>query len=171
MSRILREQFWDRSPVLVARELLGKYLVRRLAGKVFRFRIVETEAYGGLEDKASHASRGQTPRNKVMWSRPGTIYVYFTYGMHYMLNIVCRPIGSPAAVLIRGVEDCIGPGRLTKKLGIDKSLNGLILGRKAGLWIESDLKVEKFKIKKLPRVGIGYAGPIWSKKLWRFVLV
>ena len=158
----------------MAKDLIGKYLVRVVDGKKEVCKIIETEAYEGFKDKASHASRGKTPRNSPMFDKPGTIYVYFTYGMHWMLNIVCGKKGHPAAVLIRGVEDCIGPGRLTKKLKIDKSLNGKMLGKKSGLWIsayaEGPGETRKIEILKTPRVGVDYAGPIWSKKLYRFVL-
>jgi DNA-3-methyladenine glycosylase len=169
--------------VVVARDLLGKYLVREVDGQNSKqqtaFKIMETEGYEGLKDKASHVSRGQTPRNSPMWEHPGTIYIYFVYGFHYMLNVTCGKKGHPAAVLIRGVEGCVGPGRLTKKLFIDKSLNGKMLGKKSRLWIEERIEVRgskleirksKFKIKRTPRIGVAYAGPVWSKKLYRFVL-
>ena len=171
-EKILDKKFFDRSSVVVAKDLLGKYLVRSIDGKKVVSKIVETEAYEGLEDKASHAHRGQTPRNTPMFGEPGTIYVYFTYGMHWMLNITCGKKGHPSAVLIRGVEDCIGPARLTKKLGIDKMLNGKMLGRQAGLWIiEKNIIENKFKVLRTPRIGIRSSGPIWSNKLYRFVLV
>jgi DNA-3-methyladenine glycosylase len=166
--------FFDRSSVLVAKDLLGKVLCRKVGkAQVKKFKIVETEAYEGLKDLASHASRGLTKRNAPMFEGPGTIYVYFTYGMHWMLNIVCGPAGHPSAVLIRGVEGITGPARLTKHLGIDKSLNNRKLGKAAGLWIESPpLKVSanQWKIIATPRIGVKYAGPIWSQKKWRFVL-
>lgn len=156
---------------MVARDLLGMNLVRIIGGKVERWKIVETEAYEGSRDKASHASRGKTARNTPMFGEPGTIYVYFTYGMHWMLNIVCGKKEHPAAVLIRGLEGCVGPGRLTKKLKIDKDLNGKILGVKTGLWVEKVGDISpKMKIGKTSRIGVGYAGPVWSKKLYRFLL-
>ncbi|MBA3732891.1 DNA-3-methyladenine glycosylase [Patescibacteria group bacterium] len=171
MKRILKPEFFNRNSVLVARDLIGKYLTRKTRDKIMSFMIVETEAYEGLKDKASHSHRGQTPRNTPMWEEPATIYVYFTYGMHWMLNISCGKKGHPAAVLLRGIEGCIGPGRLTKKLSIDKTLNGKILGKEAGLWIEEDLtEIKKIKVLKTPRIGINSAGPIWTKKLYRFVL-
>ena len=160
----LGHEFFNRSSVLVAKDLLGMYLVR----DEIRYIIVETEGYEGPEDKASHASRGRTPRNTPMFGEPGTIYVYFTYGMHWMLNIVCGRKDHPAAVLIRGVRGCIGPGRLTKKLGIDKVLNGKMLGKKTRLWIEEGERIGK--VRRTPRIGVASAGPTWSKKLYRFVL-
>ena len=182
-NKIFSAEFFDRKAPVVAKELLGKYLARIIKGKKEIYKIVETEAYEGLQDKASHASRGQTPRNKPMFDKAGTIYIYFTYGMHWMLNIVCGREGHPAAVLIRGLKGCVGPGRLTKKLAINKSLNEKILGRKSGLWIEehdtntrmktndtNGDKIQKVKIIETARVGVDYAGPIWSKKLYRFVL-
>jgi DNA-3-methyladenine glycosylase len=175
MVKILKKDFFERSALTVARELIGKYLVRLNEGKIERFKIVETESYGGYKDKASHSSKGRTKRNEVMFGEAGRIYVYFTYGMHYMLNIVCGRSGYPAAVLIRGVEGIIGPGRLTKKLEIDKNLNGEILGKKTGLWIESPslgamADQRKIKIKRSSRIGVDSSGPIWSKKLYRFFI-
>ncbi len=171
MRKILKPEFFNRSSVVVARELLGKYLVRSRDEKVETYRITETEAYEGFDDKASHAHRGLTPRNTPMFAKAGTIYVYFTYGLHMMLNIVCGEVGHPSAVLIRGMEGCSGPGRLTKKLGIDKSLNAKTLGKKTGLWVEErDETTKKMKIIKTPRIGVDYAGPVWSQKLYRFVL-
>jgi DNA-3-methyladenine glycosylase len=170
MSKILKHDFFNRSSVIVAQELLGKYLVREINGKIERYKIVETEAYEGFKDKASKAHRGQTPGNTPMFSDPSTIYVYFTYGMHWLVNIVCGKPGHPSAVLLRGVEGTVGPGRLTKKLMIDKSLNMKMLGKNSGLWIEEGDKNEKIKIKKTPRIGIDSSGPVWSKKLLRFVI-
>ena len=168
-SKILKLEFFDRNSVLVARDLLGKYLVRKTGNKVEKYKIIETEAYEGPEDKASHAHRGLTVRNIPMFGEPGMIYVYFTYGIHWMLNISCGRKGYPAAVLIRGLEDCVGPGRLTKKLKVDKKLNGKILGKKSGLWIEKH-DSSKLKIIKTPRIGVDNSGPVWSKKMCRFVI-
>ncbi|MEK9185765.1 MAG: DNA-3-methyladenine glycosylase, partial [Patescibacteria group bacterium] len=110
----------------------------------------------------------------------GIWYVYVTYGMHYMLNIVCGPKGHPAAVLIRGVvskdgEKILGPARLTKKLKIDRTFNGFSATPKNNLWIESAhyTKIhdrKKLNIMKTPRIGVDYTGSIWSQKLYRFVL-
>jgi DNA-3-methyladenine glycosylase len=164
------KDFFNRSSVKVAPDILGYLLCRRVGNKTYKLRITETEAYEGLEDLASHASRGRTKRNEPMFGEGGTIYIYFIYGMYYMLNIVCGPKDHPSAVLIRGVEGMKGPGILTRELKIGKSLNGKKLGRSTGLWIEKTrLKSnEKIKIKRSPRVGVNYAGPIWSKKLYRF---
>lgn len=174
----------------VARNLLGKYLVRRVNGKTKAYKIVETEAYVGPHDKASHAYRGRTKRNEPMFGPPGHWYVYLTYGMHYMLNLVTGKDGYPSAVLIRAIKPVPfpgiaqrkvlrldGPGKLTKALKIDKKLNAKPATKKNGLWIEEEpfdsaqgkKKVNPRKIKKTPRIGIGYAGE-WVDKPLRFIL-
>src|SRR3989304_10562893 len=102
--KTLEKKFFVRPTLTVAKDLLGKYLTIRADGKIQRFMITEVEAYDGFKDKASHASRGKTERNTPMFGEAGVWYVYFTYGMHYMLNIVTGPQNYPAAVLIRGVE-------------------------------------------------------------------
>lgn len=172
MRQVLGRKFLNRPAVRVAQELLGKFLViKNEDGKTEGFMITEVEAYDGFKDLASHASRGKTARNTPMWSEAGTWYTYFVYGNYFMLNVVTGEKDYPAAVLIRGVEGIKGPGRLTKKLKIDKRFNNLKASKKTGLWIEDrDVRVKKSEIKKLPRVGVSYAGPIWSKKLWRFYL-
>ena len=101
--KVLNKNFFNRPTLIVAKDLLGKYLIRRLNGKIKRFMITEVEAYDGFKDKASHASRGKTVRNAPMFGEAGVWYVYFTYGMHYMLNIVTGKKDYPAAILIRGV--------------------------------------------------------------------
>ncbi len=158
---------------MVARELLGKYLVRKVdppaGGREIAGMITEVEAYDGPNDRASHASRGLTRRNAPMFGPAGVWYIYFVYGMHEMLNVVTGKRGYPAAVLIRGTENASGPGRVTKFFKIDRKLNGKNVSRKAGLWVES-MGVQKFKIKKSARVGVSYAGPVWSKKKYRFYL-
>lgn len=185
---ILNRKFFERSAVAVAKDLLGKYLCRRYGGKVIRVMITETEAYDGFHDRASHAHRGETPRNTVMFGPAGHWYVYFVYGMHWMLNMVTGREGYPAAVLIRRVQyDDVkdgyieGPGRVTKFLKIDKKFNGKSASRRNGLWIaapsykEQSLFLMKFgakifKIKKSKRIGVAYAGPVWSNKKYRFYL-
>jgi DNA-3-methyladenine glycosylase len=181
---IIKSNFYNRNTVQVAKNLLGCYLVRELKGKIFRAMITETEAYRGEYDLGCHASKGRTARNEIMYGRPGRAYVYMIYGMHYMLNVVTEEKEYPAAVLIRGilVEDAHarpearnahvrslqktranlnGPGKLTKFLHIDKSLNGHDLTKRERLWIESASSQTKnrrrLKIIKSPRVGIDYA--------------
>lgn len=171
MSRILHRSFFDRDTILVAQDLLGKVLCRRLeSGKIIRDRITETEAYDGLEDKASHAHKGVTPRNVVMFGPPGHAYIYLCYGVHWLLNLTTREKGYPAAVLIRGVEGVNGPGRLTKHFHIDSHLNEVLLTRVGGLWVEDDdCVIAPDAIQALPRMGVDYAGPEWSAMPWRFV--
>jgi len=170
MKKILTQSFFNRPVVEVAEDLIGCYLVRRTQGKTERYMITETEAYDGCNDLACHASKGRTSRTDIMFAEAGHIYVYLVYGMHWMLNIVTGPKDYPAAVLIRGIEGLHGPARVTKKLQIDKGLNRKKLGKESGLWIEPGEKIPKRKIKKTPRIGVDYAGPIWSKKKWRFIL-
>lgn len=168
--RQLPQSFFNRKTLIVARDLIGKYLVREIDGKVIRQKITETEAYVGPHDLACHSSRGRTPRCEPMFGEAGTIYVYFTYGMHWMLNIVTEEKYFPSAVLIRGLELVSGPARLTKALSIDKKLNGLKLGKESGLWIEDGEKVPNKNVIRTPRIGVAYAKDGWAKKLYRFVL-
>jgi DNA-3-methyladenine glycosylase len=166
MNQILPQSFFNRDVKKVAEELLGCYLVRD--GE--RHIITETEAYDGCEDLACHASKGRTPRTEVMYGEAGHIYTYLIYGMYWMLNIITGPKGYPAGVLIRGIDGVSGPGRVSKKLAIDKNFYGKKLGKETGLWIEKGEKIPKDKIEKTARVGVDYAGPIWAKKEWRFVV-
>jgi DNA-3-methyladenine glycosylase len=180
--RRLNQTFFNRPTIRVAEDLIGCYLVRRRKSrhgdsKIERLMITETEAYDGLKDKASHASRGKTKRNEIMFRSAGHIYVYFTYGMHWMLNIVTGSKDHPAAILIRGARDfksgkiLSGPARLTKHLNITGTLNGKKLGRASGLWVEApDKKTPARLIKKMSRIGVDYAGSVWAKKKWRFTL-
>ncbi|HVS79811.1 MAG TPA: DNA-3-methyladenine glycosylase [Candidatus Paceibacterota bacterium] len=167
---LLTRDFFERDALSVARDLIGCYLVRKIGGKREARMIVETEAYIGPEDLASHASKGLTPRTAVMFGPGGVWYVYFIYGMHEMLNIVTGPEGFPSAVLIRGIEGAIGPGRLTKALGITRELNKLPAARKTGLWIEAGEKIPDKLVKRTPRIGVAYAGAEWAGKPYRFVL-
>ena len=166
------EAFQSKSAVAVAPWLLGKVLVRtRDDGKVSRHIITETEAYNGEKDRASHASKGRTARTEVMYGPGGIWYVYLCYGVHEMLNLVVGPEGFPAAVLIRGLHDVSGPGRLTKRLGIGRAMNGRPAIERTGLHLEDDgFDVPKKWIQRTPRIGVDYAGPVWSKKLWRFTI-
>lgn len=135
--------------------------------------ITETEAYDGFYDKASHAYKGKTKRTEVMFGNPGNFYVYLCYGMYFMLNIVTREHGYPAAVLVRGAksedEFINGPGKLTKFLKINKKFNGKKSSFLAGLWIEDrGIKFKGKEIKKTARIGVNYARPVWSQKKLRF---
>jgi DNA-3-methyladenine glycosylase len=170
MQKAIGSEFFDRPALAVAKDLLGKYLVRKVSGKEIALIINETEAYLGPIDKASHARYGKTMRTWPMFEPGGTIYVYLTYGMHWLINISCGKKDVPSAVLLRGAGDIVGPARLTKALAIDKSLNGLLLGKKAGLWIEDrGVTVKPKDIEKTPRIGINYAEE-YVEKPWRFVL-
>ena len=152
----------------MAKFLLGKIVCRRLDnGTVLRTRIVETEAYFGEEDTACHAHHGRTARTDIMYSPGGFAYVYLCYGMHSMLNVVTGPADHPEAVLIRGVEGAVGPGRVTKALHITRELNRENLIESNRLWIESD-DAPPFRFKSSPRVGIGYASRRDQKRKWRF---
>ena len=167
----LDSDFFARPTLVVARDLLGKALCRREGATTLKFIITEVEAYDGFDDRASHAFGQLVPkRSKVMFGKPGHWYIYLCYGIHLMLNIVTREEGYPAAILIRGVVGISGPGRVGKSLNISRELNEKISATRTGLWIEdNEIKVRKSDIKTTPRIGIDYAGPIWSKKHWRFV--
>jgi len=169
---IAPECFQTKDAVALAPWLLGKVLVRsRAGGIVSRHVITETEAYNGEKDLASHARKGRTARTEVMYQPGGVWYVYLCYGVHEMANLVVGPEGFPAAVLIRGLHDVSGPGRLTKRLGIGRGLNGCPAVEATGLYLEDNgLVVPKRWIQIAPRIGVDYAGPIWSQKRWRFTL-
>ena len=168
-AKVLRRK----KTVALARWLIGKHLVRRYDdGRVEARMIVETEAYDGEHDLACHARAGRTARTEVMYRAGGVWYVYLCYGIHEMLNLVVGPEGWPAAVLIRGVEGAAGPGRVTKVLAIDRTLNGRGADNETGgLWIEDrGERVPRSRVKATPRIGVDYAGPVWAGKPWRFVL-
>ncbi len=170
-SRILRKTFFARPTLLVAQQLLGKYLVREYRGKTYAAMITEVEVYDGFEDKGSHASKGKTLRNAPMFGPPGVWYIYLVYGMYDMLNVVTRENDYPAAVLIRGLKGVQGPGRLTKAFRITRTLNGKRAAPLSGLWIEDrGVRFSPKEIMRRPRVGIDYAGKVWSSKPWRFVI-
>jgi DNA-3-methyladenine glycosylase len=171
MGRIVKAKVWrTKKTVALARWLLGKHLVRRRSdGRLEARLITEVEAYHGERDLASHARAGRTRRTAVMYGPGGHWYVYLCYGVHEMLNLVTGPRDWPAAILIRGVAGISGPGRLTRSLGIDRRLNGRVVGRSSGLWIEDrGGRVPRGALRATPRIGVAYAGPVWSKKPWRF---
>ena len=170
LTQILTRQFFNRHTGLVAQELLGKFLVRKKGDKIIAAMITDVEAYAGPHDKASHASRGKTPRTEVMFGKAGYWYIYLIYGMHYCLNIVTEKEEYPAAILIRGVEGISGPGRVSKYFGIDKTFNAKSVSKKNGLWIEDrGIKVKPRRIRRGKRIGVEYAGA-WKDKLWRFYI-
>jgi DNA-3-methyladenine glycosylase len=182
--KIIPRYFYERDTVVVAQDLLGQLLVRRISGKIVSGIIIETEAYRYKDDAASHSFAGKTERNKAMFGEVGKAYVYFTYGMHYCVNVVARDNNSDAgAVLIRalvpnaGVDfmkrqrntDVVsnltnGPAKLTQALRITKAQYGEDLARKSGLFIAEGVKTKKSDIEIRPRVGIKKA----TDKLWNF---
>ncbi len=184
----LPRTFFARPTLTVARQLLGQRLVRmenngeRLSGL-----IVEAEAYIGSQDLGCHAKAGRTARNAVMWGPPGHAYVYFTYGMHWMLNMVTETDGFPAAVLIRGLIpiDGItvmrkrrgrmpladGPAKLCQAMAIDRSLDGHDLCvPQAQVFIEARPQVHDSLVTTSPRVGLNTVPEPWKTKPWRFLV-
>jgi DNA-3-methyladenine glycosylase len=135
-------------------------------GTIGRFPVTEVEAYRGAEDKACHACRGRTPRTEIMFHEGGRLYVYLIYGMYWMLNIVTGKENDPQAVLIRGVENYSGPGKLTKSFGIDRAFYGEDLVLSERIWVE-DAGVFPV-IKTGTRIGIDYAGEYWKSRPWRY---
>ena len=167
----LTSEFFARVGTQVAKDLIGTYLVRAYPdGKTSRRQITETEGYLGEKDSASHARVGKTERTKVMYKKPGTLYVYLIYGIHDMLNIVTKEAGEPEAVLIRGINGLDGPGILTRELDITKAKqNGKPLGEDSGLWIEA--RADGFDADRIvakPRVGIDYADEYWRNQPLNF---
>jgi DNA-3-methyladenine glycosylase len=165
----LPQSFFRRPVLTVAPKLLGSFLCVDGPEGVTRLRITEVEAYDGPEDRACHGARGLTPRTRVMFGPGGRWYVYFVYGMYWMLNIVTGDEGYPAAVLIRGAGEYDGPGKLTRGLGITGASNGLPAARPSGLWIEAGPPVPSSAVRRTPRIGVGYAGE-WARKPYRFLL-
>lgn len=168
----LKREFFNRNTVVVAKDLLGKFLVRKIGKRVIAARIIETEAYHGIKDLASHASRGRTPRTEVMFGPPGHAYIYLIYGMYHCMNISTGPKDFPAAVLIRALEypGAHGPGRLCRALNINCSLNEIDVTKSKELWLEDrGTVVPRSAVKATPRIGVDYAGS-WKDKKWRFVL-
>jgi DNA-3-methyladenine glycosylase len=175
----LPASFYARPTLDVARDLLGLWLVHETEAGPLDGRIVETEAYVGIDDLASHASKGRTARTDVMYGPPGRAYVYLIYGMHHCFNVVARAAEPAGAVLIRALEPgpgvagrTDGPGRLCRALGIDRRHNRLDLTVSAArLRIErrDDTGPERGPIAATPRVGVQYAGE-WAARPWRFYL-
>ena len=170
MKRVRGPAFFRRDVLKVAPELLGKFLVRRIGRKETALMITDVEAYLGLEDRASHASRGQTKRNAPMFGEGGHWYVYFTYGMHWILNAVTGRERQPSGVMFLALEGVYGPARLTKALRIGKAMNRRSITPASGLWIEDrGVRVPPSRIVKGPRIGVDYAGT-WAAKPYRFML-
>jgi len=166
--RRLSVRDYRKDAVTLAPKLLGKLLCRKTGRKIIKLRITETEAYFGEDDTACHAHKGKTERTAIMYEDGGHAYIYLCYGVHWLLNVVSGKKDFPEAVLIRGVEGFSGPGKLTKQLQIDKSLNGENLAESNRLWIEDDGVRPAFTAAK--RVGIDYASEQDKNRLWRFLV-
>ncbi len=184
----LPRPFYTRSTLQVARDLLGARLVRLESGRRLAGYIIETEAYRGEQDLGCHAKAGRTPRTQVMYGPPGHAYIYFTYGMHWMLNFVAEPEGFPAAVLIRaifpteGLEVIAsrrqgrlkehwtdGPAKLCQAFGIDKRLNGADLcAPDTELFLEPGIRIPDSSVTVGPRVGLNNVPEPWKSIPWRF---
>lgn len=171
----LPRSFFDRPTIEVANELLGCRLHRRVGGAHLVAEVVETEAYVGPEDLACHASKGRTPRTEVLFGPPGLAYVYFIYGLHWLLNAVTEQEGHGSAVLIRAVAPIEGlpegsrldgPARLTAALQVDGKQNRHDLTAGVALWF-SERTAEPGPVEAGPRIGVDYAGE-WADRPWRF---
>jgi DNA-3-methyladenine glycosylase len=189
--QILSSGFYNRPVLNVARDLLGMRLVRILENTRTAGIIIETESYDGENDLACHAHVGKTRRNEVMFGPPGHAYIYFTYGMHWLLNCVTGQEGYPAAVLIRSIfptenveaiarrrlpakekDWCNGPAKLTRAFSIDKQLNGVNLcSKQSPIFIELAETVSENQVRISPRVGISSVPEPWRSKPWRFQAV
>jgi DNA-3-methyladenine glycosylase len=187
----LHRSFFDRHTTTVARDLLGMTLVRMEGGKRVSGIITETEAYRGEDDLACHARAGRSPRTAVMYGKPGHAYVYFTYGMHWLLNFVTEAEGYPAAVLLRGIQPTQGlgiiaerrkgrprahwtdgPAKLCQALGIDGNFNGIdICTPETDLFIEAGKKIPDSGVTTGPRVGLNTVPEPWKSIPWRFRIV
>ena len=166
----LGQDFFSRDVLEVAPDLLGKVLVRRFEnGKLFTCKIFEVEAYRGVEDKACHASKGRTSRTEIMYHTGGSVYVYLIYGIYWMLNFVTGDRNEPQAVLIRGLKDITGPGRITRMLEIGSDFYGENLAGSERLWIED--AGQQVAMQAGPRIGIDYAGEPWKTQPWRYVTI
>jgi DNA-3-methyladenine glycosylase len=173
--RRLDRDFYDRPALIVARELLGMVLVWHGESGAQAGRIVETEAYDGPEDAASHARSGPKGRAAVMFGPAGYAYIYLIYGIHHCLNVSTGPQGYPAAVLIRALEPLEGiaggtngPGRLCKTLGLDRSHNGLDMTGDRLFIEDRGLAVRDEDVVAKARIGIQFAGEPWISQPWRF---
>ena len=183
-NRRISANFFDRPTLRVAQELLGTILIRRINGQTLSARIVETEAYIGEDDPASHAFGGITPRNKLMFGPAGHAYIYFIYGNHHCLNFVTESEGYPAAVLILALQPLTGikrmaknrgdvrpgnltngPGKLCRALRIDKKMNGTSLDSDQLYLVESNQ--EKIEVGNSPRIGVSRG----KNRKWRFFVI
>jgi DNA-3-methyladenine glycosylase len=171
----LPRPFYDRDTILVAQELLGKWLVHHAAGIERIGKIVEVEAYLGEHDLAAHSSKGLTERTKIMFGPPGFAYIYLIYGVHHCMNVVTERTGHASAVLLRAVEPVKnlvgrtqGPGLLCSAMEIDRRLNDHDL-LSDDFFLAQPEAAEKISIVKRPRIGVDYAGH-WAKRRLRFYI-
>jgi DNA-3-methyladenine glycosylase len=190
LANRLSREFYERPTLQAARDLLGMRLVRLEDGRRLSGTIVETEAYTGEEDLGCHCRAGLTPRTRVMYGPPGHAYVYFTYGMHWLLNFVTEPAGCPAAVLVRAIHpeegaDLIaarrvgqpasrwtdGPAKICQALNIDRRLNGADLcAPDSELFVETGSPIPDSSVTNGPRVGLNTVPEPWKSVPWRFVV-
>lgn len=190
MTRLTRD-FFDRPALEVARALLGCRLVREQSGRRLTGLILETEAYQGEDDLGCHASKGKTPRTAVMYGPPGHAYVYFTYGIHWLFNVVTDGVDVPAAVLIRTIHPIEGldrmaenrpynarkkgwtdgPAKLTQALAVDGAFNTLDLCNPGShLWIESGETIPDHLVARTSRIGLNSVPEPWRPVPWRFTV-
>lgn len=175
----LNRNFYTQDALNVAKELLGKYIVRKIGKKKLTGKIIETEAYIGPKDRASHAYKGRrTARNRAEYLIGGHIYIYLVYGMYWQFNISTAKAGAPECVLVRGLElsagdvkTANGPGKLCRYLKLNKSFYAEDLTKSRRIWLEDrGESVLPSQIAKTARIGIDYAGPYWAGRKWRFLI-
>lgn len=168
MTRIVERQMFLNNAEEVAKFLLGKVMVRKTEKEIICGRITELEIYK-QNDSACHAYRGKTKRNAPLFDEGGKVYVYLCYGLHYILNIVCNQKGIAEGLMIRGIDNVFGSGRVGKILKVDKQLNEEDILSSEKIWLEDDgFKLDENKIKKFKRVGIDYAKQEDIDRLWRW---
>lgn len=174
LSQKLPRSFYDRDTIVVARELLGHYLVHVVAGVELVGWIVEVEAYPGPHDLAAHSAKGLTPRTQLLFGPPGYAYVYLVYGMHWCMNIVTEREGHGSAVLLRALEPAQniqragGPGLLCRAMQIDKTLNGHDM-ESDDFFVAAGPGADDPEVIARPRIGVAYSG-VWAAELLRFYL-
>jgi DNA-3-methyladenine glycosylase len=170
---VLPRSFYDRDTLTVARQLIGKRLVRIEQGQRLAGLICETEAYCGEQDLGCHAKAGRTPRTAVMYGPPGHAYVYFTYGMHWLFNTVTRPAGEPEAVLIRAIVPAEGISLIAGRRGSQPRRHWTDGPAKlnAEIFIEDGPSVPDSWVATGPRVGLFTVPEPWKSKPWRFLVV
>lgn len=171
----LPQSFYSRDTQIVAQELLGKILVRKIGKDFLHGRICEVESYQGEDDTACHASKGKTKRTEIMYGPAGYAYIYMIYGMYHCLNVVTEVENFPAAVLIRAIvplqnikNKTDGPGKLCRELSLDRTHNGINLAKSEELFIADDTtRIPKQNILASERIGVAYAGEDALRK-WRY---